>query len=160
MARYGAGLVVVKKQQAYPSSKNEERITAKLCHPNVPHPIGNVEQESRCDIDTSYYNVNGNPINLSEISDQDTAINWANILCRLCNRIKCKTQTCEVESNPEEENVNGSQEPLLSFWDHLEIGCSLSRIREETRLQVLEATEHMIANDTRQRFRVSDEHVL
>lgn len=71
-----------------------------------------------------------------------------------------KTQTCEVESNPEEEeNGNGSHEPLLSFSDRLEIGCSLSRIREETRLRALEATEHMIANNTRRRFRVSDERV-
>ena len=48
---------------------------------------------------------------------------------------------------------------MFSFAERLEIGCSLARIREETRLQALEATERMIANNTRHRFRVSEERI-
>lgn len=57
------------------------------------------------------------------------------------------------------ENATVSPEPVLSFSDQLDVGCSLARIREETRLRALEATERMIANNTRHRFRISDERV-
>ena len=56
-------------------------------------------------------------------------------------------------------NGKDSQESFLSASDRLDIGCSLARIREETRLRALEATEHMIANNTRRRYRVSEERV-
>lgn len=99
VARYGARLFVVKKQQAYASSRNEARITAKLFHPNVARLIGIVERESRCDIVTTYYNVNGKHINLSEISEEDTTINWANVLCGLCNGIKYIHETSKILHN-------------------------------------------------------------
>jgi len=65
---------------------------------------------------------------------------------------------------PDEESVDignttVSPEPEISFSARLDIGCTLSRIREETRLNALEATERMIANNTRYRFRVSEERV-
>ena len=65
---------------------------------------------------------------------------------------------------PDEESVDignttVSPEPEISFSARLHIGCTLSRIREETRLNALEATERMIANNTRYRFRVSEERV-
>ena len=47
----------------------------------------------------------------------------------------------------------------MSFSARLDIGCTLARIREETRLNALEATERMIANNTRYRLRVSEERV-
>ena len=52
-----------------------------------------------------------------------------------------------------------SWNPVHSFADRLEIGCSLARTREETRLQTLEATERMIATNTRHCFRVSKERI-
>ena len=48
---------------------------------------------------------------------------------------------------------------MHSFADWLENGCSLARTREETRLQTLEATERMIATNTRHCFRVSEERI-
>lgn len=101
MARNGAWLVVVKKQQIYASSKNEARITAKLFHPNVAHHISIVERESRCNIVLTYYSVNGSQIKLSVISDQDTTINWVNVLCGLdmCNRIKYIHKTSKILHN-------------------------------------------------------------
>ena len=52
-----------------------------------------------------------------------------------------------------------SWNPVHSFADRLEIGCSLARTREETRLETLEATERMIATNTRHCFRVSEERI-
>ena len=66
------------------------------------------------------------------------------------------------EENDDDEHrtfEDVSVEPVFSFAERLEIGCSLARIREETRLQALEATERMIANNTRHRFRVSEERI-
>ncbi len=99
VARFGARLVVVKKQQPYTASKNEARITAKLLHPNVARLIGIVERESRCDIVITYYNVNGNNINLSEVSEQDTAINWVNVICGLFNGIRYIHETAKILHN-------------------------------------------------------------
>ena len=53
---------------------------------------------------------------------------------------------------------DGLEDPVRSF-DWLEIGCNLARIREKTRLQALEATERMIATNTRHRFRVLEERI-
>jgi len=54
---------------------------------------------------------------------------------------------------------DGAESTVSMFADMLEIGCSLACIREETRLQALEATEQMIAMDTWHRFRISEELV-
>jgi len=50
-------------------------------------------------------------------------------------------------------------EPEISFSARLDIGCTPARIREEKRLNALEATESVKANNTRHRFRVSEERV-
>lgn len=63
------------------------------------------------------------------------------------------------EENVDARNMTVSPELDISFSPRLEIGCTLARIREETRLNALEATERMIANNTRCRFRVSEERV-
>ena len=75
---------------------------------------------------------------------------------------KACTRGCSDQENDNEEHGafdDGSVETLLSFVDRLEIGCSLASLREETRLQALEATERMIAINTRHRFRVSGERI-
>ena len=54
---------------------------------------------------------------------------------------------------------DGLEDPVYSFADRLEIGCSLAGIREETRLQALEATEGMIATNKRHRFHVSEQRI-
>ena len=54
---------------------------------------------------------------------------------------------------------DGLEDQVRSFADRLEIGCNLARIREKTRLQALEATERMIATNTRHRFRVLEERI-
>ena len=59
---------------------------------------------------------------------------------------------CEAHARPDngEETDDETAEPFLSFSERLNTGCSLARIREHTRLRALEATERMIANNTRQ----------
>jgi len=73
----------------------------------------------------------------------------------------CPVQYSDEENDDDEHRTfeDVSVEPVFSFAERLEIGCSLVRIREETRLQALEATERMIANNTRHRFRVSEERI-
>jgi len=73
----------------------------------------------------------------------------------------CPLQYSDEEKDDDENRTfkDVSVEPVFSFAERLEIGCSLARIREETRLQALEATERMIANNTRHRFRVSEERI-
>ena len=88
VARYGARLVVVKKQQNYASGKNEAKITAKIIHPNVARLIGIVERENRCDIFTPFYNVDGNQKNLADISAEGATINFTNVLSGLCSGIE------------------------------------------------------------------------
>ena len=88
VARYGARLVVVKKQQNYASGKNEAKITAKIIHPNVARLIGIVERENRCDIFTPFYNVDGNQKNLADISAEGAIINFTNVLSGLCSGIE------------------------------------------------------------------------
>ena len=88
VARYGAWLVVVKKQQNYASGKNEAKITAKIIHPNVARLIGIVERENRCDIVTPFYNVDGNQKNLAYISAEGAIVNFTNVLSGLCSGIE------------------------------------------------------------------------
>ena len=67
-----------------------------------------------------------------------------------------------LQENDDEEHDafdDGSVEAVFSFADQLEIGCSLARLGEDTRLQALEATECIIATNTRQCFRVSEGHI-
>ena len=67
-----------------------------------------------------------------------------------------------LQENDDEEHgafEDGSVEAVFSFADQLEIGCSLARLREDTRLQALEATECIIATNTRHCFRVSEENI-
>ena len=74
--------------------------------------------------------------------------------CEGCSRLS------ELSSDDVHQTVeDGLEDPVHSFADRLEIGCSLARIREERRLQTLEATERMIATNTRHRFRVSEERI-
>ena len=54
---------------------------------------------------------------------------------------------------------DGLEDPVYSFADRLEIGCSLAGIREETRLQALEATEGMIATNKRHHLHVSEQRI-
>ena len=54
---------------------------------------------------------------------------------------------------------DGLEDQVRSFADRLEIGCNLARIREKTRLQAPEATERMIATNTRHRFRVLEKRI-
>ena len=88
VARYGARLVVVKKQHNYASGKNEAKITAKIIRPNVARLIGIVEHENRCDIFTPFYNVDGNQKNLADISAEGVIINFTNVLSGLCSGIE------------------------------------------------------------------------
>ena len=88
VARYGARLVVVKKQHNYASGKNEAKITAKIIRPNVAHLIGIVEHENRCDIFTPFYNVDGNQKNLADISAEGVIINFTSVLSGLCSGIE------------------------------------------------------------------------
>ena len=73
----------------------------------------------------------------------------------------CPLQYSDEENDDEEHRTfeDVSVEPVFSFVERLENGCSLARIREETRLQALEVTERTIANNTRHRFRVSEERI-
>ena len=73
----------------------------------------------------------------------------------------CPLQCSDEENDDDEKRTleDVSVEPLLSFADRLEIWCSLARVREETRLQALKATERVIAINTRHRFRVSEERI-
>ena len=73
----------------------------------------------------------------------------------------CPLQYSDEENDDEEHRTfeDVSVEPVFSFVERLENGCSLARIREETPLPSLEATERMIANNTRHRFRVSEERI-
>ena len=68
----------------------------------------------------------------------------------------CPLQYSDEENDDDEHRTfeDVSVEPVFSFAERLEIGCSPARIREETRLQALEATER-----TRHRFRVSEERI-
>lgn len=88
VARYGARLVVVKKQHNYASGKNEAKITAKIIRPNVARLIGIVEHENRCDIFTPFYNVDGNQKNLADISAEGVIINFTSVLSGLCSGIE------------------------------------------------------------------------
>lgn len=99
MARNGARLVAVKKQQNYAASKNEARITAKVIHPNVTRLVGIVERKNRCDIVTTFFNVNGIHKNLADISAEDTTINCANVLSGLCSGIEYIHQTAKILHN-------------------------------------------------------------
>lgn len=99
MARYGARLVAVKKQQNYAAGKNEARITAKVIHPNVTRLVGIVERKNRCDSVTTFFNVNGIHKNLADISAEDTTINCANVLSGLCSGIEYIHETAKILHN-------------------------------------------------------------
>lgn len=88
LAKYGARTVVVKQQENCTASKQEARMTAKLSHPNTACLIGIVEQQNRIDIVTNFYNVNGEPIKLSDIPTENTSINWTQLLSGLCSAIR------------------------------------------------------------------------
>ena len=88
IARYGARTVVVKQQANSTASKHEARMTARLSHPNTACFIGIVEQQNRIDIVTNFCNVNGERINLSDISTENTSINWTHLLSGLCSGIR------------------------------------------------------------------------
>jgi len=74
------------------------------------------------------------------------------------------SETQAIPEKPGEESIDVekktfSPEREISFSARLDFGCVLARVREDTRLNVLEATKRMIANNTRYRFRVSEERV-
>lgn len=62
-------------------------MTARLSHPNTACFIGIVERQNRVDIETTFYNINGERFNLGAIPSENATINWTHLLGGLCRGI-------------------------------------------------------------------------
>jgi len=104
LAKYGAWTVVVKKQHDYALSREEATMISKLSHPNIVRLIGILEMENRIDIVTHYYNLNGNHINLCDVTAETEDINWYHLLKGLCNGIRYLHDRIKVLHNDIKSN--------------------------------------------------------
>ena len=103
IGRGSFGACFLAKYGSRTASKHEARMTARLSHPNTVCFMGIVKRQSRIDIVTIFYNVNGERMHLGDIPVENTSINWTRLLSGLCRGIhlydKVKILHNDIKSN-------------------------------------------------------------
>ena len=94
LAKFGACTVMVKKQQNSQASRQEARMTARLSHP----------RQNRVEIVTTFYNVNGEWVNLGDIPNENTTINWTYLFGGLCRGIQHIHDKAKILQNDMKSN--------------------------------------------------------